>query len=284
MMNYKYDLCIGLRCYPGFSGGHALFNNDKLLMVKVCFRSLIKSISNLKTKLVVLNDLCPESFDNEFRTQCEGKDNIDLEIIHIPEDTQGKNRNHNSYNKQTEVLFDNVNEAEVYLYLEDDYLFTAPNELEEVVSLFREHPEVDFCTPFRHWDIGEPGQPGNHPYHNFNREYYYKIEHCGRTWDTQQSTCCSYALRTSVAEETRKFISSYETRGDHGMFIYLTDSCKEQLITPARDGRTPEDKVYPLYTVDRSIMSHVAHNTHQRSIGLENLIQNGINEVINAGN
>ena len=74
----KYDLTVAYRIYPLISKVPAIFPDDKFKMSEICIKSFAKAIGNLKVKMFVILDNCPETYTQLF---IDNLKNVDLVCI-----------------------------------------------------------------------------------------------------------------------------------------------------------------------------------------------------------
>src|ERR1700761_2363000 len=91
-----YDLAVCFRIYPGLSGKPAFGISDKLTMVRLNLESFKPAMGNLKVKIWMILDSCPD----EYRALVqEIFSSIDVEFIPLQ-----KAGNEATFLKQIEVL------------------------------------------------------------------------------------------------------------------------------------------------------------------------------------
>src|ERR1700732_3498377 len=85
MRNAKttYDLAVAYRIYPKVADAASSFQcgDDKLRISELCLRSFKDSLKNLRVKVWVLLDGCPDGYANLFRKYFETED---LVLIPLP--------------------------------------------------------------------------------------------------------------------------------------------------------------------------------------------------------
>lgn len=267
-----YDLAIAYRCFPGFSGGYHLFNGNKKLMVDVCVRSLKNSLGNLKTRIYVILDNCPE-YETLFTPYWDSQDLS----FHIPEH-DGRNKNIFTYKVQCDLLLDDP--APYLLWCEDDYYFFS-DKLEGQVAMMQSHPEVDFSTPYNHPDYFE------HHYHQVPHIYSNSFKYDDMNWYTCASTCCTFMGRRDICKEAECYLRLYEhNHGDWGQWItttWLPNESVQHMAMPGcpnkGHGWRPSDNIYTLYRPEKSIGSHLGYGTQDRNYDWDNILSTAISEV-----
>jgi len=208
--NPPYDLAVVYRICPVMSRtAPAVFGRDKFLLSKVALESFKESLGKLRVKMWVLLDNCPPEYEKLFTDLWDAKDLVLERHPGIG--------NRGTLHRQYQILCEQEDCELIYL-AEDDYVY-HPNSFEDVVSLLREHPEVDFVTPYYHRDYDTL------PMH---RHHQRTLEHGGRTWKTVKTTTGTFATRRTHLRKTQwvfrtllqKVLFSEQT--DVGVWLALT--------------------------------------------------------------
>jgi len=142
----KFDFAAAYRVFykMGRPPNFPEFGGDKFLLTKVAFRSFKRAIGAFKVKLWVLLGDCPPQYENFFRTEWPG-----VEIVH------DINKTHVDTFLEQYTILSEQRDSELCCFLEDDY-FYLPEAFLETFNLFKNHPEVDFASPYDHAENYEP--------------------------------------------------------------------------------------------------------------------------------
>jgi hypothetical protein len=211
-MNTKqYDLAVAYRIYPGVSKTPVVFRDNKYKLSELCLKSFRASLGDLKVKVWVLLDNCPQEYQELFKRQFEAQD---LELILLK-----KTGNFGTFNMQLDILLSqDVSEA-VY-FAEDDYYY-LPGQFPQMVQFLKAHNDAHFVTPYDHADYYTLDL---HNHHNFIRAF------GNRHWRTANSTCLTFLTTKSVLRKTEKVFRTYAKNNfDASIWLSLT---KYKLFNP----------------------------------------------------
>ena len=201
-MSQQYDLLVVYRiCGVMSRTAPPIFAGDKYLLSKVALESFKESLGKLRVKMWVLLDKCPESYNQLFKDLWPAED---LVLEHHP-----GIGNRGTLLRQFQIVAEQEFSELAYL-AEDDYVY-HPKSFEDVVTLLREHPEVDFVTPYFHSDYDTL------PMH---RHHQHVINCAGRTWKTVKTTTGTFATRTKIFRETHPI---FRTLLQKVLFSQMTD-------------------------------------------------------------
>lgn len=204
-MNH-FDLAIAYRIYPRVAKP-ALglpFSTDKLLLSEICLRSLKKSLGNMRVKIWVLIDGCPDAYSDLFRNYFAEENLVLVQLNGIG--------NLATFEAQIQVLIDQ-NASDFVYFAEDDYLY-LPDQFRHMVEFLQCHSDVHFVTPYDHLDCYRL-QIHQHPKH-------LKL-HGGCHWRTAASTCLTFLTRKETLRRTKSVFTSYCRRNsDCSLWLSLT--------------------------------------------------------------
>ena len=203
-MKFKYDISIVYRVYPGISKQPLIYKTDKYKLSKTCLKSFRSSLGDLKAKVWVLMDGCPDEYEDLF---LEILDNVDIEIIRLSGES-----NVSTFLKQIEILI-NQEESEYVYFSEDDY-FYLPSSLQIGVNFLKNNHEVDFVTLYDNSDY----------YQSRLHFYNSKIKICNlRHWRNNSCTTLSFLTTKRVLNETRSVFESFAKDNlDASLWMSLT--------------------------------------------------------------
>jgi hypothetical protein len=217
--NSPYDLVVCYRICPVMSrSASAIFGGDKYLLSKVALESFKAAVGNLRVKLWVLLDKCPPEYEKLFTDIWDPRDLVLERHPGIG--------NRGTLLRQYQVLCEQEDAELVYL-AEDDYVY-HPGAFETMVGLLRDHPEVDYLTPYYHRDYDTVAM---HQLHSQTLPY------GGVTWKTVKTTTGTFATRRSILRPTKwvfdtllqKVLFSEQT--DVGVWLALT---KHDIFNPIK--------------------------------------------------
>ncbi len=184
------------------------FGGDKYLASKVALQSFKESLGDLRVKMRVLLDKCPESYERLFTDLWDERDLVLERHPGIG--------NRGTFLRQFQVVVEQ-NDAELVYLAEDDYVYRSP--FENVVKVFRDHPEVDFATPYYHPDYD------NIPLHRHSEESFQSGSY---QWKTVKATTGTFATRREIFRAAYPVFQTmlqkqfmYETT-DLGVWLSLT--------------------------------------------------------------
>lgn len=211
-MEKKYDLAVAYRIYPKISCTPAIYSDDKYKLSDFCLKSFKESLGDLKVKMIVLLDGCPQKYKELFLKYF---DESDIDFIEL--DSIG---NLPTFSLQVNLLL-KQNYSEIIYFAEDDYYYN-PNQFFEMIDFFKNNSDVDFVTPYDHSD-----------YHKKN---IHKIKGCkkiykGRHWKTASSTCLTFLTSKKILHESQNTFLSYQKGNtDLGLWMSLTKSSLDPKI------------------------------------------------------
>jgi hypothetical protein len=204
MKEKNYDLAVAYRIYPRVSKIPAIFPEDKYRLAQVCLRSFRESLGNLRAKMFVLLDGCPEGFDQIFR-ECFAPQ--DLELIRL--DGIG---NRKTFSRQIDILLEQQCAEAVY-FAEDDY-FYLPGRFGEMLQFLNSNPDADFVSPYDHPDYYALALHGAPPE---------KRQLDNQGWRTAASTCLTFLTTKAILAKNRRTLRSYSYGNlDVSLWLSLT--------------------------------------------------------------
>src|SRR5690242_18505821 len=202
----RYDLAIAYRIYPGIAGvaRDFPFGGDKLRQAEVCLRSLRSSLGSLRVKIWAILDGCPPEYRALFERYFPAEDLVLLDLNHVG--------NRATFVKQMDVLLSQEN-AELVYFAEDDYLY-LPGQFELMLEFLREHPGMDFVTPYDHQDCYRL---------DLHRGPQWLTIFEGHHWRTAASACLTFLTRkTTLATYQRVFRTYARRNAGCGLWLSLT--------------------------------------------------------------
>lgn len=196
----KFDLIIAHRVCPALSKDAAHFT-DKAQLVEKTSKNLFHALANIKTKIFLILDGCPEYkhyFDDPPK-------NIEIEIVETP-----SIGNHPTYAVQADVLKSAAAESKFLYFSEDDYLY-VPDAFPEMMH-FLSSSDVDFVTPLDHPDRYTHIIPESilTPVRVTNTRHWRKVG----------TTCCTFMTKSEVFLKAEKLIRTYGEGADDGNLWY----------------------------------------------------------------
>ncbi len=199
----KYDIIIAYRCYPWISKKPHFRSTNKLDMVKYGLKSMRACLWALKAKFIIIDDWCPDSFEDEIKTVLSW---IDIEYIKV-----NKIGNYKTYKMQLDLLTQQ-NDAEIVYLAEDDYLYDS-QWFEEWLELLKSWV-ADFVTLFDHqWFYEARHHAIKHKYHLTKN----------RVWRTVPGTPLTFMTTKKTLKETLSVLSLFGKRcWDYPMWLILT--------------------------------------------------------------
>lgn len=199
-----YDLTVAYRIYPGVSKIPPVFSQDKYKLSQLCLKSFKDSLGDLKVKLIVLLDNCPEEYNELFKKYFEEED---LELIEL----KGIG-NQATFDLQIKLLLEQQYSEKVY-FAEDDY-FYLPDQFKELIEFMDNYDDVDFVSAYDHLDYY------NHPLH----QHKYEIRSANaRKWRTANSTCLTFLTTKKTLTESQEVLKTYVNGNyDSSMWLALT--------------------------------------------------------------
>jgi len=208
-----YDLAIAYRIYPKVArpAQGLPFSEDKFKLSEVCLQTFKKSLGNLRVKLWVLLDGCPNEYADLFKKYFE-----DHELVLVPLEGVGNQR---TFATQIEVLCAQ-DDSEVVYFAEDDYLY-LPGQFSSMINFLLEHEDVDFVSPYDHPDCYKL---------DLHKQPKWLKVHGGRHWRTAASTCLSFLTKQQTLKKVEPVFHSYERRNfDCSLWLSLT---KHRVFNP----------------------------------------------------
>ncbi len=198
-----YDLVIGLRVYPGISKKPVL-KGTKLETFEKVYRSLVKSIGSLSTRIVVFSDGCGSDFHQLITRSTPEK--YDFEIIQVNCFSGPK-----SFKKQYDYL-SSVN-AKLVALLEDDYIFDV-NALENIFHFAKSMSFKGYYTFFNSSDYYQ------HKLHSYKSQ----IVHFKDTyWRSVASTTLTFICSPKTLRKNKVFFRTYSLGNfDHNIWLLQT--------------------------------------------------------------
>jgi hypothetical protein len=195
-MQNKYDLAVCYRIYPGVSKVPPIFPDDKLKLSELCFASLVESLGDLKVKLFVLLDKCPEIYKQIFLKYFP-KD--DIEFIEL--NAVGNN---GTFKLQMEILSEQ-NDSEFVYFAEDDYFYLKDG-LKNLLGFMKSGKDINFATPYYHPEIDKMKV---HLDFKSEKRFYEKNE-----FVSSASTTMTFLTTKSVLRQTYDVLMTYTRRND----------------------------------------------------------------------
>jgi hypothetical protein len=207
----EYDLMVVYRIYPRISKEPFVYPSDKFKLSELCLRSFRESLGDLRVKMHVLLDTCPQEYEELFRRYFS-EENLHFERLHMA-------GNEMTYRRQLEILTQQTDSEYVYL-AEDDYLY-VPDQFPEMIRFMKSHDDVDFISPFDHLDY----------YTLALHKHKNEIRTAGRRhWRTANSTTLTFLTTRKVLKEAKQILTTFATGNwDASIFLSLT---KKNLVSP----------------------------------------------------
>jgi hypothetical protein len=200
-----WDLAVCYRIYPRVSKNPVFSFTDKLALVRLNLESFKLALGGLRARIWILLDNCPPAYERAIRDLFPPEV---LEIIALPGEG-----NRSTFDKQIEILSLQT-DADLVYFAEDDYLY-LPGSIDQAVSFFRQHTDVDFATLYDHPDyhtlqIHRLGKKTNRT----------TGEYC---WKTVSATCLTFMSRRTILQESAWVFRTYRKgNSDLGAWIALT--------------------------------------------------------------
>ncbi|MFC2130827.1 glycosyltransferase family 2 protein [Bacteroidota bacterium] len=202
-MNNKYDIAIAYRIYPGVSKVPPVFHDDKLRLSELCLYSFKESLSDLKFKIFVLLDNCPDIYTDLFKKYFSDDE---LELIRL--DGIG---NAETFKMQMDLLL--KQDYSDYIYFAEDDYFYLPRQFRDMLKLIKINPQVDFATPYDHIDYYRM------PIHKQFRQDIIKSGQ--RDWKTVSTTTMTFITNKETLKKVYSNFYTY-TRGNADASIWLS--------------------------------------------------------------
>jgi hypothetical protein len=211
----RYDLAVAYRIYPRVarSAIGLPYSESKLRLSEICLRSFKRSLGNLRVKIWVLLDGCPESYAHLFRKYFDQKDLVLLSLSGVG--------NQSTFGKQIQILLEQQ-ESDLVYFAEDDYLY-LPDQFPRMVEFVRAQTDAHFVTPYDHLDCYTLDI---HRHRKWVRVY------GGHHWRTAASTCLTFLTRKQTLRQKKRVFQSYCWRNhDCSLWLSLT---KTSLFNPTQ--------------------------------------------------
>jgi len=199
----KYELTIAYRIYPKISKVPPVFADDKFKLSELCLASFAESIKDIKAKIYVILDNCPNEYTLLFEKYLN---KMDYELIELP-----FTGNAGTFKLQCEILKNA--ESEFVYFAEDDY-FYLPDCFNYMLQFMKETPEVSYLTPYDHLD-----------YHNsdFHKYYQKEIQKLGKKWKQVSTTTLTFIARKSdLISDLDVFLTYTQKNYDASIWLALT--------------------------------------------------------------
>jgi hypothetical protein len=208
-----FDVAVAYRIYPKVAppAQGLPYGDDKFKLSEACLQSFKRSLGNLRVKLWVLLDGCPNAYADLFKKYFE-----DHELVLVSLKGVGNQR---TFAKQIELLCAQ-NDSEIVYFAEDDYLY-LPGQFSSMINFLLEHEDVDFVSPYDH--------PDCYTLDLHRRPKWLKV-HGGRHWRTAASTCLTFLTKRQTLRTVETVFRSYERRNsDCSLWLSLT---KRRVFNP----------------------------------------------------
>lgn len=213
-----YDLAVAYRIYPKVSGPAKTlpYSDNKLYQAELCLRSFKAGLGKLRTKMYVIFDNCPDSYQELFRRYFVTED-----LVLMPVENVGS---WGTILLQIDTLL-RQNDARAVYFAEDDYLY-KPKALEQMLALLQGGRDVQFVTGFDHPDYY------NLNFHDFAKEMQV---HGGQHWHSAASTCHTFMTTKAALQRYRAVFGASKHRvQDASQWISIT---KQRIFNPRYVGR-----------------------------------------------
>jgi hypothetical protein len=212
------DLAIAYRIYPKVAPSALGLpsSEDKFQLSEICLRSFKESLGDLRVKIWVLLDACPEGYADLFRKYFAAED-----LVLVPLTGVG---NQATFARQIELLCEQQ-ESEVVYFAEDDY-FYLPSQFRCLLDFLLEHEDVHFVSPYDHLDC--------YTLDLHHQPKWLRVQG-GKHWRTAASTCLTFLTRRETLRKTAAVFRNYKRRSlDCSMWLSLT---KNRVFNPFFFGR-----------------------------------------------
>ncbi|MDG6923909.1 MAG: glycosyltransferase [Nitrososphaerota archaeon] len=206
---------IVYRTYPRF--GRLAFVQPgwtKYDLVRVCLKSLLKSLEGINFKFHVVLDGCPSEYRDLFE---ELIDASRLKVTDLPGGGQAA-----SVAEGIRII-EQESESDVVYFAEDDYLY-KDSAMTEMLEMIRDE-DADFVTPYDHPDYYQRTLDPTKPaylvrLHDYRSEIIFKRRH----WRTVSSTTMTFLTKKVVLKKAAKYIKLTSTTRlvDYPMWLTLT--------------------------------------------------------------
>ena len=188
----KYDIAVAYRIYPKMAkpAEGLPFSDDKYRLSELCLHSFRRSLGDLRAKVWVLLDGCPEEYAELFQKYFVPED---LVLIRLP----GVG-NAQTFSRQMDILM-NQQDADLVHFAEDDYVY-RPDEFKLLVNFMRSHPDADFVSPYDHSEY-------------YRMELLHKPSWIrsfqDRHWRSSATTCLTFLTSRATLRKTRWMFHTY---------------------------------------------------------------------------
>jgi len=192
MNQFKYDVAVAYRIYPGITKGKhppPVFPKDKFKLAEFCVKSFKKSLGKLRVKMWVLLDNCPPAYEAMF-TQLWPKE--ELALMRYPGVGDGA-----TLREQTRILVEQT-DAEIVCFAEDDY-FYLPDQFPLAVEFLKQNSDADFVAPYEDWNF-YTGDLNNLP--RKTKAF------GGKKWNTCVSTTHTFLCKREILIESQNIFSA----------------------------------------------------------------------------
>jgi hypothetical protein len=204
------DLAIAYRIYPRISKVPAIFPDDKFQLSALCLHSFKKALGDLKIKIWVLLDGCPEEYGELFRNAFTPEE---LELIHLD-----KVGNLATFSMQIDLLVRQTEAPFVY-FAEDDY-FYFPDAIVKMLEFARGNPSADFVTAYDHSDLYTL---------SYSRERHLIKAFGDCHWRTLSSTCLTFLASKKALLQSQHTLRTY-SRGNNDCSMWLVLTQKAEIL------------------------------------------------------
>jgi hypothetical protein len=202
----QYDVAVAYRIYPNVAKpalGLPL-SEGKFRMADACLRSFRKSLGDLRAKVWVLLDGCPDEYKGLFENCFPSED-----LVLIPVDRVG---NRETFGLQLDILLRQT-ESELVYFAEDDY-FYLPGQFQTLLEFLRQNPDVDFLTPYDHLDLYTRELHSYPAYIRVSGDHH---------WRTHASTCLTFLTTKRLLRDTERVFRTYcQGNSDVSLWLSLT--------------------------------------------------------------
>ncbi len=207
----KGELAIAYRIYPKVSKTPPIFHDDKYKLSELCLKSFREALGDLKIKMWVLLDNCPNEYKELFKRHFSDEELVFVELAGVG--------NQETFKRQMQLLSEQDFSDNIY-FAEDDY-FYLPNTIYEMIELIKMNPMVDFVTPYDHLDYYE------HELHDYKSDIIISEK---RHWRSGATTCMTFmTTKTKLKKSWSVFWSYTKNNYDTSLWMTLT---KTKVLNP----------------------------------------------------
>lgn len=202
----NYDIAVAYRIYPKVAkpAEGLPYSENKYLLSEICLRSFRRSLGNLRAKVWVLLDACPDEYVELFQKYFAPED---LVLLRLPGIGNG-----NTFLQQIEILL-KQNDADMVYFAEDDYIY-RPDEFKLMIDFMQAHKDVDFISPYDHPEYYESELLRKPSWIRCFRD---------RHWRTGAMTCLTFLTTRSTLRKSRWMLHTYGLRNwDWSIWLSLT--------------------------------------------------------------